>query len=565
MCVHVRRIAIFSVGAHISNPNLMAHPAREASFTSKLLFGCCYCCLLVLWNYVCTNHYASAQAASSSRIVKAVPSHGRVGGGSAAILAAAVGDTPTAIVPRPAKRTTAVNALPAAATTSSEIHVSATTAAAAAVKDDRACPGRRPYHTLLTTQATTYQQWQSRIMYFHFDKQRKLDGPCTPMGGFTRLVASEGGAPDGLEVEMPSVFVKQYTTAEIARYGHFGVLNRPYSVVQWIDRGGMAKLAEPYVYIAETDHVLMRPLPNLAPPGKAAAFQFGYMHAGPSHQRVIDKHSPGTSWRKVQPVGPSPLIIEKASLGRLAPLWLNLSLSLKLDPEADMRFGWVLEMWGYSIAAASLGIEHEVLRNFQIEGGAGISARGRDAYIFHYTYGLEYTLQGWPQGPNQIGEWSLDKRHYGAAYPPRALQPPPERASDGTRWLLDAWNEASQNIPTWPETKALGTIGWRRVAGDGIAQSALAKKVAGTRWTWAGIPGFEFGADGHLVTPWGKGVWGALPTGIDYKDGGHCKASCLFADFSSALHNVRFDLDATPWTFLTYRLGDGANVQGVRV
>ena len=97
------------------------------------------------------------------------------------------------------------------------------------------------------------------------DKQRKLDGPCTPMGGFTRLVASEGGAPDGLEVEMPSVFVKQYTTAEIARYGHFGVLNRPYSVVQWIDRGGMAKLAEPYVYIAETDHVLMRPLPNLAP------------------------------------------------------------------------------------------------------------------------------------------------------------------------------------------------------------------------------------------------------------------------------------------------------------
>ena len=42
------------------------------------------------------------------------------------------------------------------------------------------------------------------------------------MGGFTRLVASEDGKPDGLEAEMPSFFVRQYTTAEIARYGHFG-------------------------------------------------------------------------------------------------------------------------------------------------------------------------------------------------------------------------------------------------------------------------------------------------------------------------------------------------------
>jgi hypothetical protein len=176
-------------------------------------------------------------------------------------------------------------------------------------------------------------------------------------------------------------------------------------------------------------------------------------------------------------------------------------------------------------------------------------------------------LSGRPQGPNQIGEWSLDKRLYGAAYPPRQLQPPPDGASDGTRWLLDAFNEASAHIPTWPETKALGTIGWRRVAGDGIASSSLAQKIQNTKWTWAGISGFSFGPNGQLTTPWGKGVWGALPTGIDYKDGGHCassKGGCLFADFSSALHNVRFDLDATPWTFLTYRLGDGANVKGAR-
>ena len=73
------------------------------------------------------------------------------------------------------------------------------------------------------------------------------------MGGFTRLVASEGGKPDGLEAEMPSFFVRQYTTAEIARYGRFGVLNRPFSVVQFADRGGFEALQEQFVYIAETD------------------------------------------------------------------------------------------------------------------------------------------------------------------------------------------------------------------------------------------------------------------------------------------------------------------------
>ena len=41
-------------------------------------------------------------------------------------------------------------------------------------------------------------------------------------------------------------------------------------------------------------------------------------------------------------------------------------------------------------------------------------------------------------GSGTIGEGSLDKRHYGGAYPPRHMQPPPSGASDGTAWLLEA-------------------------------------------------------------------------------------------------------------------------------
>lgn len=113
------------------------------------------------------------------------------------------------------------------------------------------CPEQKPIHCLLTAQATVYQQWQARIMYYHWTKQARLDGPCSDMTGFTRLVASEDGKPDGLETEMPSVFVRQLTTDELATLGHFGVLNRPYSVIQYIAAGYLSRIAEDFVYIAE--------------------------------------------------------------------------------------------------------------------------------------------------------------------------------------------------------------------------------------------------------------------------------------------------------------------------
>ena len=539
----------------------MAPPGRQATSLNKLMFGLLYFIALVGWHLLCSNHYDVHIQASVIRRANTVKP------------AADAGSLAIKMPRRAANNIDPIAAAGHAAgtTASAASAVTPRSNAAAAVASEpssRSCPKRRPYHTLLTTQATVYQQWQSRIMYFHFVKQRKADGPCTDMTGFTRLVASENGEPDGLEGEVPSAFVRQYTTAEIAQYGHFGVLNRPFSVVQFIQNGGFERIKEPHVWIAETDHVLMRPLPNLAhDDGRAAAFSFGYMHASYGHQSLIDRFAPGVKYSDVQPVGPSPLMISKSKLALLAPEWLNMSLRLKVDKTADQRFGWVLEMWGYSIAAAARGIRHDVLRNFQVEGGAGISAlsaQSRGTYIFHYTYGIEYTLGGRPQGPNQIGEWSLDKRHYGAAYPPRGLQPPPSGASDGARWLLDAFNEASAGIATWPSTKAIGTVGWRRVAGDGISSSKLAQRVAGSKWTWAGIKGMSFNAGGALTTPWGSGVWGCLPSGVDYHDDGFCKAGCLFADFGSALHNLRFDTEASPWTFDSYRLGDGAHVPGVK-
>lgn len=125
---------------------------------------------------------------------------------------------------------------------------------------------------------------------------------------------------------------------------------------------------------------------------------------------------------------------------------------------------WVLEMWGYAIAAASVGVHHDV-RQLQIEPGASAHLAADFAskyYIFHYTYGIEYKMDGTPQGVNQIGVWSLDKRHYGGSYPPLELDPPPPGASVTTNYLWRAWMEAMHRERQWPATNAMGTIGWRR-------------------------------------------------------------------------------------------------------
>ena len=61
---------------------------------------------------------------------------------------------------------------------------------------------------------------------------------------------------------------------------------------------------EDYVYIAETDHVMLRPMPNLATPTTPAAFEFGYMVAW-GQAKIVDKFVPGLGG-KTDPVGPSP-------------------------------------------------------------------------------------------------------------------------------------------------------------------------------------------------------------------------------------------------------------------
>mmetsp|Transcript_5600 Transcript_5600/g.16286 ORF Transcript_5600/g.16286 Transcript_5600/m.16286 type:complete len:444 (-) Transcript_5600:111-1442(-) len=402
-------------------------------------------------------------------------------------------------------------------------------------------------------------------MYHHWKKASAAGGKCTDMAAFTRLCATAGGRPDGLEGEIPTLFTVELSAQVLASHFHFGVLNRPNSVKQLMESTTLLaeiRKTSDYVLILETDHVIMRPIPNLATPEKPAAFVFGYMFPQPSQQWVVEKYWPGGSYKSVQPVGPSPLLIHLDQLRRVYQKWLDFSLGLRSNSEAERVIqGWVQEMWGYSIAAASQGIVHRLVEEFQVEPGA-LSTEAQLAefaagrfYIFHYTYQFEYMLDGTPCQPWNIGEWSLDKRHFNQVSPAYPLPQPPPGANAAGVWLLNAWNEAMGSIPSWPSKQPAGGEGgqvvqtlygrrrldWFSRHANGFEQEArknpLIKRMRGKRYSCAAGAG---GADAQRVSaelqPTGdmslagepRARWGAMN---DPMQGPTCPVdACLFVN-----------------------------------
>ena len=328
-----------------------------------------------------------------------------------------------------------------------------------------ACAHRRPYHVVLTAAAGLYQEWQTRLAYYHY-KKLKAAHPCSDLGGFTRLLNTRGAAADGLVHEIPTVLVQQLSqggSCDTCDH-NFVVMNRPYGVVQYVGSDEYAAIEEEYILLMETDHLLLRPIPNVATEATPAAYGFYYMtyrYDARKLKPVISKyHDP----LKVDPVGPSPLLINKAQLARVARPWWELCLRLKRDKPTDKAFGWVLEMWGWALNMARLGISHKVQPTLQAEpGGPGIGSL--DGYsIYHYTFDLCVEKPG-PRPRALKAEhkpeclWKWSKRDHMAAYP-KLLAPPPAHAHSSTKQFVALINEAIRELGA----------GWRHMPPPGATQ-----------------------------------------------------------------------------------------------
>lgn len=124
-----------------------------------------------------------------------------------------------------------------------------------------------------------------------------------------------------------------------------------------------------------------------------------------------------------------------------------------------------------------------------------------------------------------MGEWSLNKRNYMAAFPPKHLQEPPQCAGACAHRLWSLWTEAANALPNWP-SGGRGALGWVEPLAptDFDAAAPAAAALLGTGpWSWRGRSLFflqdgVFVADPPSAAPAAgrkplAGSWRALPGG----------------------------------------------------
>ncbi|XP_042413136.1 hydroxyproline O-arabinosyltransferase 1-like isoform X1 [Zingiber officinale] len=303
---------------------------------------------------------------------------------------------------------------------------------------DRVENRRQLFHTAVTASDSAYNAWQCRVMYYWFKKAREAR-PDTEMGGFTRILHS--GRADNLVDEIPTFVADPLPNGMDQGYI---VLNRPWAFVQWLQK---ATIQEEYIFMAEPDHIIVKPIPNLAKFGSAAAFPFFYIEPK-KYEPVLRNFYPEDKGpiTNIDPIGNSPVIVDKASLRKIAPTWMNISLEMKKNPEADKAFGWVLEMYAYAVASALHGVGNSLHKDLMIQPPWDLEVG--DKYIIHYTYGCDYNMKG-ELTYGKIGEWRFDKRLYTNKSPPKNLPLPPAGVARSVVTLVKMLNEATANIPNW--------------------------------------------------------------------------------------------------------------------
>ncbi|KAK4729772.1 hypothetical protein R3W88_022760 [Solanum pinnatisectum] len=296
---------------------------------------------------------------------------------------------------------------------------------------------KRLFHTAVTSSDSVYNTWQCRIMYYWFKKFK--DEPNSEMGGFTRILHS--GKSDKFMDEIPT-FVAQPLPSGMDQ-GYI-VLNRPWAFVQWLQQ---AQIEEDYILMSEPDHVIVKPIPNLSKDGLGAAFPFFYIEPK-KYESVLRKFFPQQNRpiTDIDPIGNSPVIVSKEALKKIAPTWMNVSLAMKKDPEADKAFGWVLEMYAYAVASALHNVGNVLHKEFMIQ--PPWDTEIGKAFIIHYTYGCDYDMKG-KMTYGKIGEWRFDKRSYDNTWPPKNLSLPPPGVPESVVTLVKMVNEATANIPNW--------------------------------------------------------------------------------------------------------------------
>jgi len=229
-----------------------------------------------------------------------------------------------------------------------------------------------------------------------------------------------------------------------------------------------ATIKEKYVLMSEPDHIMLRPIPNFMRHEHPAAFPFFYIEPSKDENLpLIARHLGIPSLSKkdseaIAPIGNSPSFLTWEQMKEAMPIWQNMSIAIFQDQETNKKWGWVQEMYAFTITLYKIGIRHvDLALHLQAQppwDSALQISPSKPYYILHYTYGCDYNMNG-EFTPGKYGYWRFDKRTYAQKPPPRHLGAPPKGVkNDMVRKLIDSINEATANIECWDQYYTTGKV-----------------------------------------------------------------------------------------------------------
>jgi hypothetical protein len=185
----------------------------------------------------------------------------------------------------------------------------------------------------------------------------------------------------------------------------------------------VAPPAEEVLLLIEPDCVFLGPLTGVpVSRGHPVSHPIGYMDPAPQSE-LVQKHC--SRPELVEAAGIPTVLIHRDDLMELVPLWLEKTEDIRNDSRSRelLDGGWISDMWGYTCAAAEMGIRHE-LRAL----ARGHGEHQADMPIVHYYY---------PSSSDEH-DWYWDKRHY---RPWERVPDPPDELPAVDKTLIGLLNE----------------------------------------------------------------------------------------------------------------------------
>jgi peptidyl serine alpha-galactosyltransferase len=269
---------------------------------------------------------------------------------------------------------------------------------------------RSEVHTVFSVDGSLYQRWQADLLAY---SHRKVGQP----GPLTRLFSADG-PPTPFEGQ--TFHTRPYCPHPVTG-DYYPPYNRIMALRAWLRE---APPAEEVILLIEPDCVFLDSLTGeLVSRRYPVSHPIGYMDPLPNAQ-LLQKHC--SRPELVEAAGIPTLLIHRDDLIELVPLWIEKTENMRNDPKSLELIGgggWIADMWGYTCAAAEMGIRHKLRPLARLQG-----EDQADLPIVHYCYASSCVDH----------DWHWDKRYY---RPWERVPDPPSEVPSVDKALIGLLNE----------------------------------------------------------------------------------------------------------------------------